>query len=91
MTAQEKKSELERISKELSALREQVDSVIAGTRGYVEKRDKLNEKFKKLRQEIHEFKSERDDLNLKVKTLKLRREGAHAKIKMRVEEIKAHN
>jgi uncharacterized coiled-coil DUF342 family protein len=91
LTAQEKKSELERISKGLSALREQVDSVIAGTKGHVEKRDKLNEKFKKLRQEIRELKSERDDLNSKVKTLKLRREGARAKIKMHINEIKAHN
>jgi uncharacterized coiled-coil DUF342 family protein len=91
LTAQEKKSELERISKELSALREQVDSFIAGTKEQVEKRDSLNEKFKKLRQEIREFKNERDDLNSKVKTLKLLREGTRAKIKVRAEEIKAHN
>ena len=91
MTAQDKTSELERISRQLYALREQANSEDADTQGHVEKRDKLNEKFKKLRQEIREFKTERDNLNEKVKTLKQQRDEARAKIRVRIEEIKAHN
>lgn len=90
MTRQDS-SELERINKQISELREQVNTANADTKGQVEKRDKLNEKFKKLRQEIHEFKNERDNLNEKVKTLKQQREEARAKIKERIEEIKTHN
>ena len=91
MTAQDEISELERISRQLSALREQVNNANADTKGHVEKRDKLNEKFKKLRQEIREFKNERDNLNEKVKTLKQQRDEARGKIKARIEEIKSHN
>lgn len=91
MTAQDKTSELKRINKQISELREQVNTANADTKGQVEKRDKLNEKFKKLRQEIREFKNERDNLNEKVKTLKQQREEARAKIKARIEEIKTHN
>ncbi len=91
MTAQDKTSEFEKISRQLSALREQVNNANADTKGHVEKRDKLNEKFKKLRQEIREFKNERDNLNQKVKTLKQQRDEARAKIKARIEEIKSHN
>ena len=91
MTEQDKSDEIAKIDSELSALREQVNSAGADTKGQVEKRDKLNEKFKKLRQEIREFKSERDDLNEKVKTLKQQRDEARGKIKARIEEIKSHN
>jgi uncharacterized coiled-coil DUF342 family protein len=91
LTAQDEISELERISRQLSALREQVNNANADTKGHVEKRDKLNEKFKKLRQEIREFKNERDNLNEKVKTLKQQRDEARGKIKARIEEIKSHN
>lgn len=91
MTIQEKTSKLERISKQLSALREQVDNANADSKRHAEKRDKLNEKLKKLRQEIREFKNERNNLNAKVKTLKLQREETRVKIKERIEEIMAHN
>jgi len=91
LTAQDKTSELERISRQLSALREQANNANADTKGHVEKRDKLNEKTKKLRQEIHEFKNERDNLNEKVKNLKQQRDEARAKIRAHIEEIKTHN
>lgn len=90
-TTPENTLELERISRQLSVLREQVDNANDGIRGYVEKREKLNEKFKKLRQVIHEFKKERDNLNAKVKTLKEQREKARTEIKTRIEDIKVHN
>jgi len=89
-TTPENTLELERISRQLSVLREQVDNTNADIRRYVEKREKLNEKFKKLRQVIHEFKKERDNLNAKVKTLKQQREKARTEIKTRIEDIKAH-
>ena len=91
MTEQDKSGEIARINSQLSALREQVNSAGADTKGQVEKRDKLNEKFKKLRQEIREFKTERDNLNEKVKTLKQQRDEARAKIKAQIEQIKAYN
>ena len=91
MTEQDKSGEIARIDSQLSALREQVNSAGADTKGQVEKRDKLNEKFKKLRQEIREFKTERDNLNEKVKALKQQRDEARAKIKAQIEQIKAHN
>jgi uncharacterized coiled-coil DUF342 family protein len=91
LTPEDKTGEIARINSELSALREQANSAGADTKGQVEKRDKLNEKFKKLRQEIRELKNERDNLNEKVKTLKQQRDEARVKIKAHIEQIKAHN
>lgn len=90
MIGQDKTSELDRISRQLSTLREQANSANAETKKHVQKRDKLNEKFKKLRQEISEFQNERDTLNEKVKALKQQRENARAKIRTHIEEIKNH-
>jgi uncharacterized coiled-coil DUF342 family protein len=91
LTEQDKTGEIARIDRELSALREQVDRADVDTKAHVEKRDKLNEKFKKLRQEIREFKTERDKLNEKVKTLKQQRDSARAKIRAYIEQIRIHN
>jgi uncharacterized coiled-coil DUF342 family protein len=91
LTDRQKTNELARISQQLVSLREQVYNANAETKIHIEKRDKLNEQFKKLRSEIHELKNERDNLNEKVKTLKQQREEARAKIKARIEEIKTHN
>lgn len=91
MTAQNKISEFASISKQVSALREQVKNANADIRSHVEKRDKLNEKNKKLRREIRKFKNERDTLNEKVKTLKQQRYEARLKIRAHIEEIKVHN
>ena len=91
MTEQDKSGEIARINRQLSALREQVNSADADTKAQVEKRDKLNKQFKKLRQEIREFKTERDELNEKVKSLKQQRDKARTKIKAQIEQIKSHN
>ncbi len=91
MTLQDTKSELERINKQLCTLREQHKNAKAVTKGWVEKRDKLNDKFKKLCQEIREFKNERDKFNKKVKKLKQKRDDIRAEIKTCIDEIKAHN
>ena len=91
MTSQDKVGEIARIDSELSALREQANSAGDASKGQVEKRDKLNEKFKKMRQEIREFKTERDSLNEEVKALKQQRDEARVKIRAHIEQIKAHN
>jgi uncharacterized coiled-coil DUF342 family protein len=90
LTEQEKANEIARITQQLAALREQISKAEAETKIHAEKRDKLNEHFKKLRQEIRELKIERDNLNEKVKTLKQQRDEARAKIKVNIEEVKAH-
>lgn len=88
MAGQNKESEIDRINRQLSALREQTNSANSDIRIQVQKRDNLNDKFKNLRQEINAFKNERDALNEKVKMLKQQREKTRAKIRTYIEEIK---
>jgi len=87
----EKKSEIAMVTQQLAALREQIDNANTETRIQIEKRDKLNEQFKKILIEIQELKNERDNLNEKVKTLKQQRDEARAKIKAIIEEVKTHS
>jgi uncharacterized coiled-coil DUF342 family protein len=91
LTEKQKTSEIARIAQQLASLREQVNNANVDTKMHIEKRDKLNEKFKTLRQEIRELKNERDNLNEKVKILKQQRDDARTKIKAIIEELKAHN
>lgn len=91
MTEQPKTNELAMLTQQIASLREQIDKANAETKTPIERRDRLNEKFKKLRQEINELQSTRDNLNAKVKTLKQQRDGARTKIKAYIEEVKAHN
>ena len=58
---------------------------------HIEKRDKLNEQTKVLRQEIAALKKDRDQLNENVKTLKQQRDEVRAKIAPFIEEIKTHS
>ena len=88
MTEQEKTSEIARFDKQIAALKEQVNNSNAKAKVHVEERNKLNEQFRKLRMEIHELKTERDNLNEKVKTLKQRRDEAQARIKVTIEEVR---
>jgi uncharacterized coiled-coil DUF342 family protein len=91
LTEQPKTNELAMLTQQIASLREQIDKANAETKTPIERRDRLNEKFKKLRQEINELQSTRDNLNAKVKTLKQQRDGARTKIKAYIEEVKAHN
>lgn len=91
MTEQDKKSELERISRQLISLREDVNKAKADTKGYTEKRDKLNAELRILRQEIDSLKNQRDNMNQKVKTLKLKRDNSRARIKTLIQEIHLHH
>jgi uncharacterized coiled-coil DUF342 family protein len=54
----------------------------------VEKRDKLNQQCKQLRQEIHALKTERDAINEKVHTLKTQRDETRTTVRPVIEEIK---
>lgn len=90
MIDQDKKSELERISEQLSSLRESVNKVTANTKGYAEKRDKLNIELKNLRQEIEELRNQRDSMNQKVKILKQNRDDKNTKIKILIQEMQLH-
>jgi uncharacterized coiled-coil DUF342 family protein len=88
---QQKTNEIAMINQQLAALREQADKANANTKAYVEKREKLNAQFKKLRQEIFELKNERNSLNEKVQTLKQQRDEARTKRRTIIEEIKTHS
>ena len=68
--------------------KEQANNANAETKIYVEKRDKLNEQFRKIRQEIYALTDERNTLNEKVKILKLQRNEAQTKTRANIEEIK---
>jgi uncharacterized coiled-coil DUF342 family protein len=90
LTEQDKKSELKRISRQLTSLKEDVNKANADTKGYAEKRDKLNAELRTLRQEIDDLKNQRDTMNQKVKTLKLKRDNSRARIKTLIQEIRLH-
>ena len=92
MTAEQPKpNELTMFTQQLATLREQIDKANAETRQYIEKRDNLNEKFRKICQEINELKITRDNLNERVQTLKQQRDVTREKIRTLIEEIKSHN
>jgi uncharacterized coiled-coil DUF342 family protein len=90
LTEQQKTNEIATINQQLAALKEQASKANAATKTHAEKRDMLNEQFKKLRREIYELKSERNRLNEKVKTLRQQRDEARTKIRTIIEEIKTH-
>jgi uncharacterized coiled-coil DUF342 family protein len=88
---QPKPNELAMFTEQLANLREQIDKANAETRQHIERRDHLNEKFRKICQEINELKITRDNLNEKVQTLKQQRDVTREKIRTLIEEIKSHN
>ena len=90
MTEQDRKSELKRISRQLTSLRENVNKANADTKGCAEKRDKLNAELRTLHQEIDSLKNQRDNMNQKVKTLKLKRDNTRVRIKTLIQEIHLH-
>jgi uncharacterized coiled-coil DUF342 family protein len=85
---QQKINEISAINQQLAALKEQANKANAETKTHAEKRDQLNEQFRKIRQEIYELTNERNRLNETVKTLKQQRDEARTKIRANIEEIK---
>ena len=90
MTEEQKTQDIETIDNQLSSLKEQVDKANLDSAALVEKRDRLNEQFKSLRQEIQPLQIERDKLNQSVVTLKQQRGEAQDKIRAIIEHIKLH-
>ena len=88
MAEQQKINEIAEINQKLVTLKEQANKASAETKVYVEKRDELNEQFRKIRQEIYALKDERNALNEKVKALKLQRNEAQEKARANIEEKK---
>jgi uncharacterized coiled-coil DUF342 family protein len=88
---QQKTSEIEAVNQQLATIREQLNNTHTNISKHIEKRDKLNEQAKTLRQEVTELKKERDRLNESVKTLKLQRDEMRAKMAPFIEEIKTYS
>jgi uncharacterized coiled-coil DUF342 family protein len=91
LTEQRKAAEIAAINQQIASLREQITKADAETKLHIEKRDKLNEQYRKIHQETHELKKERNRLNEKVGDLKLQRDNARAKIRTIIDELKALN
>jgi len=87
LTEQQKTNQIAAFNKQIATLREQINKANAETKVHIEKRDKLNEQFKKQRNDIHALENERNSLNEKVKTLKQQRDTARARNRTIVEEI----
>ncbi|MCW4047728.1 MAG: hypothetical protein NWE99_09265 [Candidatus Bathyarchaeota archaeon] len=91
MATQRKADEIAAIDQQLATLKEKLAQADLEAKGHIEKRDKLNEQFRKLRNETSELKAERDSLNEKVKALKQQRDNARDRNGKIIEEIKAHS
>lgn len=91
MTEQQKANQIVALDKQIATLREQINKANAEMKAHIEKRDKLNEQFKKYRNEIHVLENERNSLNEKVKTLKQQRDNARAREKRIIKEITTRN
>jgi uncharacterized coiled-coil DUF342 family protein len=91
LTTQRKTDEIAAIDKQLATLRDQLGKADIEAKSHIEKRDKLNEQFKKLRNETTALKTERDSLNEKVKTLKQQRDSAREINGKIIEEIKTRS
>ena len=89
MTGEPKITDLRVLNQRLETVERESSEAHAEARLLVEKRDQLNEKVRRLRQEIYELRTERDDINEKVYALKSQRDEARATIHTIIEEKKA--
>ena len=88
MSEEHKTKKIEEMNQKLSALKEQNDRLNFEMKGWIEKRDKLNQQFRDLRSEILKLKGERDKLNEKVKDLKQQRDDARERSQEIVTEMR---
>lgn len=91
MTKQETTDQISAIDLRLSALEQQLSAAKNEERKLIEKRNRLNDDFKRSRQEAQTLREERDRLNEKVQTLKILRGETHSKIGAMIEELKKIN
>ena len=90
MIGEQNAPNLESVEQQLNGLREQLKKTSQQATVEVEKRDKLNEKFRSLRKEIQEIKVERDRLNEEVKNLKGQRNEAQKRVRTILAQINEH-
>lgn len=76
------------MNEKISSLKGQRDKLEAEASEWAEKRDKRNEQFKKLRDEIYGLKRERDEANEGAKGLKLRRNEAKTRVQQKIQELR---
>lgn len=88
MTGERKITELAELSQRLERVEKEASEAYAEVRRLIEKRDKLNEKVRTLRQDAHGLKEERDSINAKVHDLKLQRDETKTTIRTIIEEKK---
>jgi uncharacterized coiled-coil DUF342 family protein len=83
-----KKQQEKELNEKISLLRDQKSSVEAEAQAWAEKRDRLNDRFKTMREQIATLKRERDTANQKVKEHKLKRDEARTTIHQKTEDLK---
>ena len=88
MTKQERMNQITAIDLRLSALEQQLDAEESEERKLIEKRDRLNDDFRKSRQEAQTLREERDNLNRKVQSLKTLRDEIRLKTATIIEELR---
>ncbi|HVP16866.1 MAG TPA: hypothetical protein VMT42_05840 [candidate division Zixibacteria bacterium] len=88
MTERKKDEMVAELNKQVSALKDQENTLGSEARKFAEKRDELNGRMRSLRDEVLELRSQRDELNIKVKELKQRRDEMRVGIHGKLEEIK---
>jgi uncharacterized coiled-coil DUF342 family protein len=91
LTKPEQTEELPAIDMSLANLEQQLDSAKMEEKKLIEKRNRLNEDFRKSREEIRSLRKERDNLNERVQNLKILRDEINSKSSVIIEELKAIN
>ncbi len=90
MTEKQGTNEIATINEQIASTEAAIRKAYAEAKEHAEKRDKLNEQGRKLRQEIDALEKERDSLNIRVKTLKQHRDEARTKSHPIIEKIREH-
>ncbi|MCX8153663.1 MAG: hypothetical protein N3E52_04440 [Candidatus Bathyarchaeota archaeon] len=88
MNVQHNTNQITAINGQIDSLRAELNKVNITLREHIARRDKLNEKFRACRLEIQTLRTERDQLNALVKSLKQQRDSAREQKKTVIQEIK---
>ncbi|MEM2108246.1 MAG: hypothetical protein QXL10_03055 [Candidatus Bathyarchaeia archaeon] len=88
MNGKHKANQIAALNDHIASLKSEIDKAEAEISEYLEKRDRLNEKFRKYRENIQLLRNERNQLNDTVKSLKQQRDAARERKKIIIEEIK---
>jgi len=91
LTKQERANQVAAIDLRLLVLEQQLDAGKSEERRLVEKRNRLNDDFRRSRHETQAIREERDRLNEEVQTLKILRDETRSKTSAILEELKTVN